>query len=366
LLWDFAFATGNMMTHQLAIDQHHTVDLRSDVVSQPTEAMWHAMREAPLGLASAGEDPSLRQLEGYAAELAGKEAALYMPTGTMANLVALMTHTNRGDQVIMESSSHTLWSEEWSFASICGVLARGIDGAHGYMEPETVRGVIRDKRFSHRPHTSLICLENTHNMAGGTILTPTQIQSIKAVAEDYGIAIHLDGARIFNACVALDKPLRAFTDDVDSVVMNLNKGLSAPEGALLCGSNRFIEQVRLNLKQLGGGSLHKAGIFAAAGLVALQTMIPALADDHRRAQLLAHELSKLNGVRIDLSTVQTNIVMAAIDEAVVPAELLIQQMKEQGIRATLYKANVIRFVTHREVTDEGICRVIQVIRDIVS
>ena len=346
--------------------QQRIIDLRSDVVALPTDAMWQAMREATLGWASVGEDISVNRLEALAANRTGKEAALYVPTGTMANLVALMTHTRGGDQIILEASSHILWSEEWSFASICGVVPRSIRGTQGVLDPEQVREAILEKRFSHRPYTSLICLENTHNMAGGTVLSPTQIQATAAIAVEYGAALHLDGARIFNASVALGKPVHELTVDVDTVTMSLNKGLSAPGGALLCGSGTFVEQSRLNLKRLGGASMHKAGLYAAAGLVALQTMIPLLSNDHRRAHLLARGLSEFDGIRVDLDTVQSNIVMASIDEAVLSAEALLRRMEEHGVKATLCSSNVIRFVTHRDVTDEAICQVIHVVRDTVS
>lgn len=348
--------------------QHITplIDLRSDVLAPPTEAMWEAMRAAPLGWAVAGEDQSVQELEATGAALVCKEAALFVPTGSMANLVALMSHTQRGDQVIVESASHIYWSEEWSFASICGVAARALEGVYGYIEPNDIRQVVLDQRFSHRPQTSLICLENTHNMAGGTILSPAQTASIAAVAAEFGVALHLDGARLFNASVALNEPLHAFTDGVDSVVLNLNKGLSAPEGALLCGTRAWIETARLNLKRLGGGSLHKAGIFAAAGLTALQTMIPQLAEDHRRARWLATELARIDGVHIDLSSVQTNIVMATMDETGIGANALLQQLRQQNIRATLYRNNTIRFTLHRQITDEAIHRVIAAIQEIVA
>jgi threonine aldolase len=342
------------------------IDLRSDVVTGPTDVMWDAMRRAELGWAMMGEDSSVNELQRYAAELAGKESALYIPTGTMANLVALMTHTHRGDQIVLEASSHILWSEEWGFAHICGVVPRPIAGTFGYMEPDDVKTAILEQRFSHRPNTSLICLENTHNMAGGTIIRPDQISAISRIAREHSIPVHLDGARVLNACVALHVPLSEMTADVDTLMLNLNKGLSAPEGALLCGPRSFIDQSRVNLKRLGGWTLSKAGIPAAAGLVALKTMIPRLEDDHRRAWLLAQGLQGLKRISVDLGAVQTNIVMMSVDPEFMSARSLLNLLEEHNIRGYLFRPDAIRFVTHRLITDDDIRLVIEILSDIDS
>jgi threonine aldolase len=342
------------------------VDLRSDVVTGPTDAMWDAMRQAELGWAMMGEDPSVNELERYAAELSGKESALYIPTGTMANLVALMTHTDRGDQVILEASSHILWSEEWGFAYICGVVPRPIGGTSGYMEPDDVKAAIVEQRFSHRANTSLICLENTHNMAGGTVISPSQVSAIAGIAREHSIPVHLDGARLFNACVALHVELSEMAADVDTLTLNLNKGLSAPEGALLCGPRPFIDQSRVNLKRLGGWTLSKAGIPAAAGLVALKTMIPRLEDDHRRARLLAQGLQGLRRFTVNLGAVQTNIVMVSVDSEFMSARSLLNLLAEHNVRGYLFRPDAIRFVTHRLITDDDIRLVVEIMRDIDS
>lgn len=341
-----------------------TIDLRSDAITRPTEAMWAAMSQAQLGWALAGEDSSVNQLETYAANLAGKEAALFTPTGSMANLVALMTHTRRGEQVIAEASSHILWSEEWGFAYVCGVAPRPIAGVLGAMAPEAIEAAIQDKRFSHQPPTCLICLENTHNAAGGTIIDARQTAAVASLAARYEIPVHMDGVRIFNACVALGQSLQQLVANVDSVTVGLNKGLSAPAGALLCGSKNFIERSRINLRRLGGQSIHQAGILAAAGLVALKEMPAQLSHDHRRAKMLAAELAQINGLRVNLDTVQTNIVMARLEKT--PAQTLLNRLAQADIRAYQYAADTVRFVTHRHVTDADIERVIATTKTIME
>lgn len=344
----------------------HVIDLRSDAITRPTAAMWEAIRQAQLGWALVGEDVSVNELEAYAADLVGKEAALFVPTGSMANLIALMSHTQRGEQVILEASSHILWSEEWGFAYICGVVPRPITGALGYMNPDKIEAVIQDQKFSHQPRTSLICLENTHNAAGGTILSDVQIAAMANVAHKYRIPVHLDGIRLFNACIALDKSPRELVKYVDTVAIGLNKGLSAPAGALLCGSKDFIELSQINLKRIGGRSIHQAGILAAAGLVALKTMPPQLAEDHRRAQLLAGKLAQVDGLQIDPKSVQTNIVMATLDKTLMSAAALIEQLAQRHIRVYLYTADTIRFVTHRHISDDDIDRVVTQIKFILQ
>ena len=342
------------------------VDLRSDAVTQPTAEMWEAMRAAPPHWAPDGDDPSVLALEEHAAELTGKAAALFVPTGTMANLLALMSHVERGEQVILEASSHILWSEEWSLAYVCGALPRPIEGIRGSLPPEAVLAAIAGRRFSHRPRTGLVCLENTVNAAGGAALTPLQTAPIAAVAHEHGIPVHLDGARIFNAQVALGMTLRQLAADVDTVALGLSKGLSAPGGALLCGPHEFIAASHINLKRLGGHSLPNAGIHAAAGLVALKTMIPRLAEDHRRARMLAAGIAKLPGVQVDLEAVATNIVMAEIDQSAMPATLLAEKLALRGVRAITYADDVIRFVTHRHITDEDVERAIAAVGDVLA
>ena len=334
------------------------IDLRSDAVTRPTAAMWDAMRQAELGWAPAGEDASVNALEDYAVALSGKEAALFVPTGSMANLVALMSHTRRGDQIILEASSHILWSEEWGYAYVCGVVPRAIRGVRGYMNPADIASAVCARQFLHRPVTSLICFENTHNAAGGIAFNDQQTAAIVEVAQKYRILTHLDGVRIFNASVALDQTLQQLVEAVDSVTIGLNKGLSAPGGALLCGSRKFIERSRINLKRLGGASIHQAGILAAAGLVAIETMPAQLHNDHRRAQALAQGLAGMDGLQVDLALVQTNTVLVDLDRAGIQAAIFVEELARCDVRAYPYTDEVVRFMTHRHITDADIERVL--------
>ena len=235
------------------------IDLRSDAVTRPTDAMWEAMRSAHLGWAPSGDDASVNELQDLAAELVGKEAALFVATGSMANLVALMTHTQRGDEFIVEADSHIRWSEEASFAYVCGLVPSTVQSEAGHVSPDAVRRQLSQQRFNHKPRTSLICLENTHNLAGGTVMRAEEIIAISSVAHEYGIRVHLDGARVFNACTAANEDVKLAGAHVDTIMFCLNKGLSAPGGALLCGSVEFVEQAKINLRRLGGHSIPRQG-----------------------------------------------------------------------------------------------------------
>jgi threonine aldolase len=343
------------------------IDCRSDVITLPTEAMWDAMRAAQMGWGMQQEDPSINELQAYGAALTGMEAALYVPSGTMANLVALMTHASRGDHVLLEAYSHILWSEEWGFAYVGGLVPRAIQGELGVISPSQLEAALGELRFGHRPHFRLLCLENTHNMAGGTLMSPEQMTALSRVAHENGIAVHVDGARIFNACVALDVPIRAMATQVDTLSLNLNKGLSAPGGALLCGPMNFIRESRQNLKRIGGWSVvGKAGLNAAAGLVALKTMIPQLAEDNRRARMLAEGLVNLETVEVDLRTVQTNIVMVRLPQASMSGAEFLHRLEQAGIRAYGYLPDTVRFVLHRHIGDDDVQAILEAVRGITA
>jgi len=343
------------------------IDCRSDAITQPTDAMWDAMRSADVGWGMQGEDESLNALQEYGARMTGMEAALYVPSGTMGNLIAMMTHTRPGDNFIADAQSHVLWSEQWSYAYVCGAAARPIQGDRGVMAPSDVEDEIQQRRFGHRPPIRLLCLENTNNMAGGTILSLAQTAALSAVAREHGLAIHTDGARILNACVASEVSVQRFASETDTLMLNLNKGLSAPEGALLCGSERLIDESRLNLKRLGGWSATgKAGPQAAAGLVALKTMIPQLREDNRRARELALGLTDFEPIHVDLDTVQTNIVMIRLDESFMSTERFLEDLRRGGVRAYFYPPDTVRFVLHRHIGDDDVTRVIEAVRELVT
>jgi|HubBroStandDraft_6_1064221.scaffolds.fasta_scaffold425295_1 threonine aldolase len=343
------------------------IDCRSDAITQPTEEMWDAMRSAEVGWGMQGEDRSINELQAYAAGMTGMDAALYVPSGTMGNLVAMMTHTTRGDHFIAEAHSHVLWSEQWSYAYICGAVGRPIQGDRGVMAPSDVEEALEERRFGHRPRFRLLCLENTHNMAGGTITSLTQVRALSAVARRHGMSIHTDGARILNACAASDVSLQLFARECDTLTLNLNKGLSAPEGALLCGSAQLIDECRLNLRRLGGWSATgKAGPQAAAGLVALKTMIPQLREDNRRARALALGLAELEAINVDLETVQTNIVMVRLSESFMSTERFLEELQHHGVRAYYYLPDTARFVLHRHISDADVARIIDVVRTLAT
>jgi len=298
------------------------IDLRSDTVTLPTEEMLEAIRNAKLGDDLYKEDPTVNQLEEMAAKKMGKEAAMLVPSGTMANLVSVMANTKRGDSAILEADSHIYWYEVGGISAIAGVLPIPVKGVMGVMNPTDVESAIRSASL-HYAETTLICIENTHNRAGGTIVTPSQIEAISKVAKEHDLRLYMDGARIFNAAVALKVDVREFTRHVDNLMFCLSKGLSCPIGSIVVGSNEFIERARKIRKILGGG-MRQAGIIAAPGIIALEKMIDRLEDDHKNARLLAEGLVKIDGLHVDLRTVQTNMVMCDVDGLGIQADVFVE------------------------------------------
>jgi len=329
------------------------VDLRSDTLTHPTEAMREAMRRAAVGDDVYGEDPTVNRLEELAAARVGKEAALYVPSGTMANLVAIMAQAQPGDEALLEEQAH-IYRVEGSLVPIAGVIPRLVPGVRGAISPAVLRAVLDASRTPPR----LLCLENTHNLAGGTVLSPQQTADLCTVAHEHGLRVHLDGARIFNSAVAQGVAARDLARDVDSVMFCVSKGLSAPVGSVLCGSREIISRARGFRKFLGGG-MRQAGVIAAAGIVALEEMVDRLADDHRRARTLAAQLAQIPGLRVDLATVQTNIVMVEVDDA--PA--LARRLADRQVRSFPLGASRIRLVTHRHIGDADVEHAVAAFRD---
>ena len=342
------------------------IDLSTDVMTEPTEKMWHAMLEAKPGMASAGRDLSVNRLEQMAAQMMGKEAALFAATGSLANLLSLLAHADRGEQVILAEDTHILCCEEWGIATVCGLLPRPVRGIDGALEPGDVERAITQRHYRHLPPTGLVCIENSSDSTGGTIVTPAQTAQICATAQRHGVPIHLDGSRIFNAAIALGVDVRALVDPVDSVMFSISKGLSAPMGSLLCGSQNFVDQARHHLRVLGAGSLHKLGFAAAAGIVALETMIARLADDNRRARMLAEGLSEVQGLRIDLKRVQTNIVMVDVTDLGCSGEMCQAELEKRRVRTHLRSTSIIRLVTHRHIGDEEVGAAIAAFRQVAQ
>lgn len=325
------------------------IDLRSDTVTQPTEEMRQAMARAEVGDDVYGEDPTVRRLEEQAAELFGKEGALLVPSGTMGNQLAVLAHTQRGDEVILEAEAHIFFYEVGGLGALAGVQTRTIRGEKGVMPAAKVREAIRLSDI-HFPRTALICLENTHNRAGGTVMGLAEMEAIGQIGKEYQIPIHLDGARIFNAATYLGLPVRVLTKDMDSVMFCLSKGLAAPIGSLLVGSAQFIARARRLRKMLGGG-MRQAGVIAAAGLVALATMVDRLVEDHRRARKLAEGLLAIPGLAVELERVQTNIVVADIGATGLSPAVFLGKLKEQGVLASAFGGTLVRFVTHKDIDD---------------
>jgi threonine aldolase len=338
------------------------IDLRSDTVTLPTEEMLEAIRNAALGDDVFGEDPTVNELEALAAKKMGKEDALLVTSGTQGNLVSVLSHTKRGDEVILEADAHIYHYELGGISAIAGVLPRLVKGEMGVPAPEDVEEAIRPPD-PHFPKTTLLCLENTHNLAGGTCITPSQTRKLCDVAAKHGLRVHLDGARIFNAAVALGVDVKELVAPVDSVMFCLSKGLSAPIGSLVVGSSSFIERARRMRKMLGGG-MRQAGIIAAAGLVALEKMVDRLSEDHANARLLAEGLAKIDGIRIDLRRVQTNIVMFDVSDLGFTGKEFVEKLLKYGVKALTLRGNVIRMVTHRGITREDILETLDAVNEI--
>ncbi|MDR7427481.1 MAG: low-specificity L-threonine aldolase [Armatimonadota bacterium] len=319
------------------------VDLRSDTVTQPTEAMREAMRAAAVGDDVFGEDPTVNRLEEMAAARMGKEAAVFVPSGTMANLAAIMSHTQRGDEVVVEERAHCYLNEAGGMAALAGVIPRPLPGERGILAPAQIEAVLRPPNLHFAP-TRLLCLENTHNAAGGVVMSPQQMTALCATAHVHGLRVHLDGARIFNAAVALGVDVRLLVQDADSVMFCISKGLSAPVGSLLCGSAEFVARARRARKMVGGG-MRQAGVLAAAGIVALETMVDRLADDHRHARVLAQRLAEIPGLRVDPANVQTNMVLVEVPQA----PLVARQLAAHGVLVLAVAPCRLRLVTHRHI-----------------
>ncbi len=326
------------------------IDLRSDTVTRPTPAMRQAMFEAEVGDDVFGEDPTIAKLEGTAAERLGKDAALFVSSGTMANLVSLLTHTTAGDELLVGDRAHIVRSEAGGVSRLGGVLATTLPNqTDGGFDPELVAAAVRPDDM-HQPRTTLLALENTHNFCGGAVVSLERTQEIADIAHEQGLRVHLDGARIFNAAVASGHPAAELAASADSVTFCLSKGLGAPVGSLICGEEEFIHQARRTRKLVGGG-MRQAGILAAAGLVALDEMVDRLTDDHANARQLARGLAEL-GFNINPEDVQTNIVIVQLDASSDPAPSpkLQAALKQIGVLVTTPDRTKIRLVTHADVS----------------
>ena len=326
------------------------IDLRSDTVTKPNKKMRAAMAQAEVGDDVYGEDPTLNLLEKRAAESFGKEAAVFVPTGTMGNTIAIKMHTNHGEEVVCDARSHLVDWELSMMAWFSGCLARTIRAEDGILTWNQIAPVLRTGT-SHNAPCTLIALENTHNMAGGTVYPLAIIDQICAEAHDRGVKVHIDGARVFNASVATATPVARIARDVDSVMFCLSKGLGAPVGSLVVGTAEAIERGRLYRKRLGGG-MRQAGVLAAAGLIALEESPSRLHEDHENARFLAQRLSEIPGIKIDPARVRTNIVIFDISGLGITSAELSRDLKSAGVRANGINPTRMRMLTHCDVTRE--------------
>jgi threonine aldolase len=340
------------------------IDLRSDTVSHPTPRMREAMARAEVGDDSYRDDPTVNRLQETAAELLGKEDALFVSSGTQGNLVSLMSWNQgrRGGEMIVGEENHVLHSEAGGYAALAGLAVRMVPSRRGCPSADDIEAAIRPPATVGL-FTALIELENTHNRCGGTAITVEETRAVAAVAKQHGLPIHLDGARIFNAAVALDVPARDLVEPVDSLSFCFSKGLSCPVGSMVVGSRAFIDEARRNRK-LVGGMMRQVGVLAAAGLVALDEMIPRLAEDHANARLLAERIAALPGIEIDLDRVDTNIVR--FDYAGPQPDRLVARIKEQGLLVTGSVQEGLRMVTHYGIVEADVRRAADILEAVIE
>jgi threonine aldolase len=341
-----------------------TVDLRSDTITRPTESMKRAMAEAEVGDDVFGEDPTVRRLEEMAAERTGKEAALYVASGTMANLVSQLTHCGRGNEMILGDQCHVFYYEQGGSAAMGGIHPRTVrNQPDGTIDLADIEAAIRPEDV-HFPRTRLIVLENTHNRCHGTPIAPRYMMDVARLAHERGIRVHVDGARIFNAAAALGVDASELAGPADSVSFCLSKGLAAPVGSLVCGDKAFIEDARRARKVVGGG-MRQAGVLAAAGIVALTEMVDRLADDHENAKRLATELAEIPGLSVDVDRVRTNIVYVDILEPGPAAPELVERLRLEGVRVLPVGSGRFRAVTHYHIASEDVAYALGVFRRVM-
>jgi threonine aldolase len=330
------------------------IDLRSDTVTQPTEAMRRAMYQAEVGDDVYGEDSTVNRLQRKAAERLGKDDALFVVSGTMGNLVSLLAHCGRGDEVIMGDQAHTFFYEAGGSSALGGIHVRTVPNQpDGTLAADAVEAAVRDAANIHYPRTALICLENTHNRCGGVVLSPEQVAPVADIAARHGLAMHLDGARVFNAAVALGLDVAELVRPFDSIQVCFSKGLAAPIGSIVVGSSAFIQRARRCRKMVGGG-MRQVGVIAAAAEVAMDTMVDRLAEDHANARLLGEGLAEVPGLSVDLDSIQTNIVAFTCESSSIRAERMVAAWREAGVLLNAMGPSRFRAVTHYGITREDI------------
>lgn len=340
------------------------IDLRSDTVTRPTPEMRDAMRNAEVGDDVFGEDPTVNRLQEMIAQLTGKEAALFVASGTMGNQVCVKTHTQPGNEIILEHNSHIFNYESGAPALLSGVQINPIPGIRGSFTLEQVQEVVRPKNV-HHPQTALICIENTHNRSGGTIFPFDEIKRISHFAREKGIRIHLDGARLWNASAATAIPIPEYCSYFDSVSLCFSKGLGAPVGSIIAGSSEFIQKARYHRKVFGGG-MRQAGILAAAAIYAIEHHLQRLAEDHHRARILGEFIARLPNIEFDPQSLQTNIVIFNVRMTSLSGQQVIDRLAEKGIKMLTFAGTKIRAVTHLHISDRDIEQTKHVLQEIFN
>ena len=342
------------------------IDLRSDTVTKPTPEMREVIAKAEVGDDVYGDDPTVNLLEEKSAEILGKEAGLFMPSGTMGNLAAIITHCERGSEIILGDKAHTFLFEVGGIAALGGIQTHIIPNQKdGTLELDDIRGAIRSVDI-HDPPTRLITIENTHNRCGGVALTGEYTREVGRIAQEHRLKLHLDGARIFNASAVLDLPPATLTEPVDSVMFCLSKGLGAPVGSVLCGSTHFIQKTRKIRKMLGGG-MRQAGVIAAAGIYALDHHLVRIKEDHSRAKKIARGLSKIDGIRLMDENPATNMVYVQIPtELPISPDHVAEKLKDNNILVGRESERQFRLVTHLWITDEDVDLIVDTFREILS
>lgn len=337
------------------------IDLRSDTVTKPTKEMREAAFNAEVGDDVYGEDPSVNKLEEEAAAILGKEAALFVTSGTQGNQIAVLTHCRPGQELLLEAESHIFYYESGAVSALAGVQTRTIQGFRGAMDPQVVRSAIRPEDI-HFPDTGLICLENTHNRAGGAVVPVENMKQIYKIGAENQIPVHVDGARLFNAAAALGASVTDFTQYCDTVQVCLSKGLGAPVGSILAGNSEFITKARKWRKRLGGG-LRQAGLIAAPAYVALTTMRERLIEDHHLAKSLSDALRNINGIQV-VNEVETNIVVVDVANLQMSSQAFVNELEKQGVLAVTFGPTSVRFTTHHQVNKQDIERTIDLVANI--
>jgi threonine aldolase len=326
--------------------------------------MFEALVEADIGWSLRSEDPSVTRLEAMAADMLGTETAVFVPNATTANVLALLAQLERGDAVLMDALSHVN-VVEWYGLALGGLVPRTIPSDRGHLDPATVETALADGAGGRAPRVGLVVLENTHTFAGGVAIDPDETAAVTDLAHRHGAVVHLDGARLFNAAVALGQPVSALTAGVDTIAVSLSKGLCAPYGGLLAGRAAVVQRARTLGFQIGFGRIHKSGYLAAAGIVALDTMIDRLADDHRRARRLGEGWAAIDGLDVDLETVQTNLVQGRLDKRFGDPEAVVAAIAEHGVGVMAMPGRMIRAVVHRAIDDAEIETAIRGVRAVL-